>query len=49
MENSSFIYSVDEESVELATPYLVFEGEPKKVEWQAFSDMSENSGPTGEE
>ena len=48
MVNSSFIYSVNEESADLATPYLGFEGEPREVAWQAFSDMGEDVGPAGE-
>ena len=49
MVNSSFVYFVDEESADLAAPYMVSEGEPKKVEWQTFSDMCENAGPSGKE
>ena len=48
MVNSSFIYSVNEESADLATPYLTSEGEPREVAWQAFSDMGEDVGPAGE-
>ena len=48
MVNSSFIYSVDEESADLATPYLTSEGEPREVAWQAFSDMAEDVGPAGQ-
>ena len=49
MGNSSFIYSVDEESVDIATPYMVSEGEPKKVDWLEFSRLNGNSGPSGED
>ena len=48
MANSSFIYSVDEESADLATPYMNSDGEPREVAWQAFSDMGEDVGPAGE-
>ena len=48
MVNSSFIYSVDEESADLATPYLTSEGEPREVAWQAFSDVGEDVGPAGQ-
>ena len=48
MVNSSFIYFVDENSADLATPYMRSEGEPREVAWQAFSDMGEDVGPAGE-
>ena len=33
MANSSLAYSVNEESADLAKPYMVFEGEPREVDW----------------
>ena len=47
MVNSSFIHFVDEESVHLATPYMISEGKPREVSWRTFSDMGENSWPGG--
>ena len=47
MANSSFAYSVDEESADLATPYMVFEGEPREVDWTAFAILGDDFGPAG--
>ena len=47
MANSSFTYSVDEESANLATAYMVFEGGPREVAWQTYIDLGVDVGPPG--
>ena len=47
MPNSSLIYSIDEESADIATPYVTFEGEPREVDWQAWIDLGDDVGPSG--
>ena len=48
MANSSFAYSVNEESADLATPYMAFEGEPREVDWSAFAILGDDFGPAGQ-
>ena len=47
MVNSSFIYLVDEESAELATPYLLVPIELRPVEWEAISEAGRGMAPAG--
>ena len=47
MANSSFIYSVDEESAEVATPYLVYESEPRALDWQSWVNLGDDMGLAG--
>ena len=47
MANSSFAYSVNEESADLATPYMAFEGEPREVDWSSFAILGDDFGPAG--
>ena len=47
MPNSSFIYSIDEESADVATPYLVYEGAPRALDWQSWVNMGDDMGPAG--
>ena len=47
MSNSSFIYAVDEESVELATPYLLSPIEQIPVAWEAIREAGRDMAPAG--
>ena len=47
MQNSSFIYYINEESADLATPYMVYEDEPREVDWQSWTDLGDDVGPGG--
>ena len=47
MPNSSLIYSISEESADIATPYITFGGQPREVDWQSFVILGEDSGPPG--
>ena len=48
MVNSSFIYSIDEESADVATPYLVYEGAPRELDWQSYANLGDDMGPAGQ-
>ena len=47
MKNSSLIYSISEESADIATPYITFEGEPREVDWQSSINIGDDVGPPG--
>ena len=47
MQNSSFVYSINEESADIATPYMVYEDELREVDWQAWIDLGDDVGPSG--
>ena len=47
MPNSSFIYAVDEESVELSTPYLLSPIELRPVAWDAIREAGRDMAPAG--
>ncbi len=47
MANSSFIYSVDEETPGLATPYLMGLRGIREVEWSILTDLGDDIGPAG--
>ena len=47
MANSSLIYSINEESADLATPYVTFGDEPVEVDWQSWINMGDDLGPPG--
>ena len=47
MPNSSFIYAVDEESVELATRYLLSPIELRPVAWEAIREAGRDMAPAG--
>ena len=47
MQNSSLIYSISDESADIATPYITFGGKPREVDWQSFVILGEDSGPPG--
>ena len=45
--NSSFIYEVDHESGELATPYLLSPIELRPVAWEVISEAGRDMAPAG--
>ena len=47
MANSSFIYSFDEESADIATPYAVYANAPRELDWQSLANLGEDIGPAG--
>ena len=47
MHNSSFIYAVDEGSVELATPYLLSPIVLRPVAWEAIREAGRDMAPAG--
>ena len=47
MVKSSFNFAVDEESVELAMPYLLTPIELRPVEWEAISEAGRDMAPAG--
>ena len=47
MLNSSFIYSINEESGDIATPYMGSADEPRKVDWQSWVNLGGDMGPAG--
>ena len=47
MVNSSFIYSINEESGDVATPYMESTDERRKVDWQSWENLGGDMGPAG--
>ena len=47
MDNSSFIYSVNEESADLAIPYMESAGKLRRVDWQSWVNLGADMGPAG--
>ena len=48
MDNSSFIYFVEDETADVSTPYVIFSGEPREVSWQVYLDLGLDMGPAGQ-
>ncbi len=48
MPNSSFIYTTDATSAQLATPYIRAPTELREIDWEAFRLMGPNMGPAGQ-
>ena len=47
MVSSSFIYSINEKSGDIATPYMASSDEPRKVDWQSWVNLGGDMGPAG--
>ena len=41
------MYLIDEDTADLATAYMTFEGEPREVDWQIYIDHGPDIGPGG--
>ena len=47
MTSSSFIYSINEESGDIATPYMKCADKSRKVDWQSWVNLGGDMGPAG--
>ena len=47
MTRSSFIYSINEESGDIATPYMESADKSRKVDWQCWVNLGGDMGPAG--
>lgn len=47
MVNSSLVYYLDEDSAEIATPYLPYLGGLREIPWSSYRDMGVDLGPPG--